>query len=206
MIQSAGLIFDTLQPESFDMPFGFYTGAGVIFGNSGGVTEAVLRYAAEKVTGKKLEQVEFQQVRGDSGLREANHRRQRHRAQAGHRPRTAQCPCGRGTGEGGQEPLRPDRSDGLPRRMRRRRGTAGDHFDPTRARCAPRASTTRTRCCNCTSRRTTSSSRNATAKFLGEIGGEKAHHLLHTIYQSRRRIADEISSADAAGGSRQDTK
>ena len=56
MIQSAGIIFDSLQPESFDMPFGFYTGAGVIFGNSGGVMEAVLRYAAEKVTGKKLEQ------------------------------------------------------------------------------------------------------------------------------------------------------
>jgi len=71
MIQSSGLIFDKLQPESFDMPFGFYTGAGVIFGNSGGVTEAVLRYAAEKVTGEKLEKVEFQQVRGDSGLREA---------------------------------------------------------------------------------------------------------------------------------------
>jgi NADH-quinone oxidoreductase subunit G len=53
------------------MPFGFYTGAGVIFGNSGGVMEAVLRYAAEKVTGKKLEHVEFEQVRGDSGLREA---------------------------------------------------------------------------------------------------------------------------------------
>ena len=46
-------IFNTLQPESFDMPFGFYTGAGVIFGNSGGVTEAVLRYAAEKVTGEQ---------------------------------------------------------------------------------------------------------------------------------------------------------
>jgi NADH-quinone oxidoreductase subunit G len=69
MIQSAGILFDTLQPESFDMPFGFYTGAGVIFGNSGGVMEAVLRFAAEKVTGKKLEHVEFQQVRGDSGLR-----------------------------------------------------------------------------------------------------------------------------------------
>ena len=48
-----------LQPESFDMPFGFNTGAGVIFGNSGGVMEAVLRYAAEKVTGKKLDRVEF---------------------------------------------------------------------------------------------------------------------------------------------------
>jgi len=48
MIKSAGIMFDSLQPESFDMPFGFYTGAGVIFGNSGGVMEAVLRYAAEK--------------------------------------------------------------------------------------------------------------------------------------------------------------
>ena len=38
------------------------------------------------------------------------------------------------------------------------------------------------------------------AKFLGEIGGEKAHHLLHTNYQSRRRIADESLLADAASG------
>ncbi len=51
MIEAAGIRFDKLQPESFDMPFGFSTGAGVIFGNSGGVTEAVLRYAAEKATG-----------------------------------------------------------------------------------------------------------------------------------------------------------
>ena len=71
MIQSAGLLFNSLQPESFDMPFGFYTGAGVIFGNSGGVMEAVVRYAAEKVSGGKLERVEFQELRGDSGLREA---------------------------------------------------------------------------------------------------------------------------------------
>ena len=43
------------------------------------------------------------------------------------------------------------------------------------------------------------------AKFLGEIGGEKAHHLLHTSYQSRRRIMDEslplIQSQDACAGS-----
>ena len=71
MIQSAGLMFNSLQPESFDMPFGFYTGAGVIFGNSGGVMEAVVRYAAEKVSGSKLDRVEFQELRGDSGLREA---------------------------------------------------------------------------------------------------------------------------------------
>ena len=43
MIQEAGLHFKELEPEAFDMPFGFKTGAGVIFGNSGGVSEAVLQ-------------------------------------------------------------------------------------------------------------------------------------------------------------------
>ena len=67
MIQSAGLIFNSLETESFDMPFGFYTGAGVIFGNSGGVMEAVLRYAGEKLKGGKLDRIDFQEVRGESG-------------------------------------------------------------------------------------------------------------------------------------------
>ena len=62
----------TLETESFDMPFGFYTGAGVIFGNSGGVMEAVLRYAGEKLKGSKLDRIDFQEVRGESGLREAS--------------------------------------------------------------------------------------------------------------------------------------
>ncbi len=69
MIEEAGLRFTKLEPESFDMPMGFKTGAGVIFGNSGGVSEAVLRYAAEKVTGKKLENPDFHAVRGEDGLR-----------------------------------------------------------------------------------------------------------------------------------------
>ena len=144
------------------MPFGFYTGAGVIFGNSGGVMEAVLRYAAEKVTGKKLDNVEFQQVRGDSGLARGDHRGQRHGTQAGHRPRIEKCSRRCRTGEGRQEPLRPDRSDGLPRRLHRRRRTAGDHLAQRARAAGPRACITRTRCCNCTSRRTTSSSPNAT--------------------------------------------
>ncbi len=71
MIQESGLRFEQLEPESFDMPFGFKTGGGVIFGNSGGVAEAVLRYASEKLAGKKLDGFEFHQVRGSEGLREA---------------------------------------------------------------------------------------------------------------------------------------
>ncbi|NUM34139.1 MAG: iron hydrogenase small subunit [Candidatus Brocadiae bacterium] len=71
MIGEAGIQFKNLEPSSFDMPFGFKTGAGVIFGNSGGVAEAVLRYASEKLTGVRTESYEFKQVRGESGIREA---------------------------------------------------------------------------------------------------------------------------------------
>ncbi|MDD3926404.1 MAG: [FeFe] hydrogenase, group A, partial [bacterium] len=71
MIEEAGLRFDKLEPDSLDMPLGFKTGAGVIFGNSGGVSEAVLRYAGEKVSGVRLEAVDFHAVRGEDGLREA---------------------------------------------------------------------------------------------------------------------------------------
>ena len=46
MIKESNLVFDELQPEAVDMPFGTMTGAGVIFGVTGGVTEAVLRRLA----------------------------------------------------------------------------------------------------------------------------------------------------------------
>lgn len=72
MIESAGLQFDELEPESLDLPLGFKTGAGVIFGVTGGVTEAVLRFAVEKVSGKILENVDFHAVRGEESLREAS--------------------------------------------------------------------------------------------------------------------------------------
>ena len=69
MIEEAGLRYRKLPPESYDMPMGFKTGAGVIFGNSGGVSEAVLRYAAEKISGEKLRSPDFHAVRGEDGLR-----------------------------------------------------------------------------------------------------------------------------------------
>ena len=72
MIEEAGLRFQKIEPESFDMPMGFKTGAGVIFGNSGGVSEAVLRYAAEKLTGRPLPAVDFPAVRGEGGVRMVN--------------------------------------------------------------------------------------------------------------------------------------
>lgn len=70
MIKQAGIKFENLMPESFDLPFGFKTGAGVLFGASGGVSEAVLRYAYEKVNGYTLTNVDFEEVRGEESLRE----------------------------------------------------------------------------------------------------------------------------------------
>ncbi|NLO91476.1 MAG: 2Fe-2S iron-sulfur cluster binding domain-containing protein [Elusimicrobia bacterium] len=71
MIEERGLSFRTLEPESFDLPLGFKTGAGVIFGNSGGVAEAALRYAAEKLSGQNGQHLEFTAVRGDAAVRAA---------------------------------------------------------------------------------------------------------------------------------------
>lgn len=71
MINSMGIRFKDLEPSAFDMPLGFATGAGVIFGATGGVMEAALRYAYEKLENKKLENIEFKAVRGMNKLKEA---------------------------------------------------------------------------------------------------------------------------------------
>jgi len=71
MINSMGIKFNDLEPEAFDMPMGFATGGGVIFGATGGVMEAALRYAVEKVEGKKLKNVDFKAVRGMEKIKEA---------------------------------------------------------------------------------------------------------------------------------------
>ncbi len=64
MIKSAGLDLATLEPEPNDSPFGQYTGAGTIFGASGGVAEAAVRTAYEFVTGETLENLDFKPLRG----------------------------------------------------------------------------------------------------------------------------------------------
>lgn len=70
LIRSSGLDLAELDDTELDMPFGMYTGGGVIFGATGGVMEAVLRYAAEKVGGIK-DAVDFENVRGEDGIRVA---------------------------------------------------------------------------------------------------------------------------------------
>jgi NADH-quinone oxidoreductase subunit G len=162
----------------------------VIFGNSGGVMEAVLRYAAEKVTGEKLEKVEFEQVRGESGLREAtialngtelklavvhglrNARVVAEQVRAGksHYDLIEVMACPGGCVGGAGQPV----STQLNAREQRTKGLY--HADKMLQLHKSQDNVFITECY---------------AKFLGEIGGEKAHHLLHTSYQSRRRIGDE---------------
>lgn len=71
MIREAGLDFEALPEEEFDAPMGISTGAGVIFGSTGGVMEAALRTVYETVTGCALAKVELREVRGLEGIREA---------------------------------------------------------------------------------------------------------------------------------------
>ncbi|KNY28796.1 NADH-dependent [FeFe] hydrogenase, group A6 [Pseudobacteroides cellulosolvens] len=71
MIKEAGIDFESLPDSDFDMPLGEHTGAAVMFGTTGGVIEAAIRTAHEWMTGKELEKVEFDQLRGADGLRKA---------------------------------------------------------------------------------------------------------------------------------------
>jgi NADH-quinone oxidoreductase subunit G len=196
MIEEAGLSLAAMEPASFDMPMGFKTGAGVIFGNSGGVSEAVLRYAAEKVTGKPLQNPDFLEVRGDEGVRFANYNlngvdvklavvsglRNAHdliqKIQKGDVQvdlvEVMACPGGCIGGAG-----QPVSRNGTAKRERTKcLYDADKHLELHKSQENPFV----TACYE---------------KFLGEVNGHKAHELLHTHYRSRRRMAaDEITLSE----------
>jgi len=72
MIKQAGLMFNSLPEGKYDAPLGIYSGAGLIFGSTGGVMEAALRTVVEVLEGKPLEKIEFENVRGAiNGVKEA---------------------------------------------------------------------------------------------------------------------------------------
>ena len=75
MVRQAGIMFQSLpDDETFDPMFGIASGAAHIFGATGGVMEAALRTVAEVVTGKPLEKIDFDDVRGTSGIKEATYK------------------------------------------------------------------------------------------------------------------------------------
>lgn len=71
MIKQAGIDFATLPDEEFDQPFGVATGAGVIFGTTGGVMEAAIRTVYEILEKKPLDNLNIEAVRGLEGVKEA---------------------------------------------------------------------------------------------------------------------------------------
>lgn len=71
MIKQSGILFKDLPDELFDNPFEEASGAGVIFGATGGVMEAALRTVVEKLEGKALDNIDFEAVRGTDGIKEA---------------------------------------------------------------------------------------------------------------------------------------
>jgi NADH-quinone oxidoreductase subunit G len=189
MIQQAGIEFAALPAEQADSPLGEYSGAGTIFGTTGGVTEAALRSAFYYMHGKELDEVDFRQVRGLEGVKEAEvdfdgrairlavaHgmanveqviAKIRAADQAGGEPayhlvEVMACPGGC-IGGGGQ-------SWGVTDDIRRRR-SEGLHGDD-RARSIRRS-------------HQNPSVRRLYEEFIGEPLGDRAHKLLHTTYTPR---------------------
>ena len=73
LIKRSGIIFDELPDEDYDSPLGLFSGAGLIFGVTGGVMEAALRTVYEVVVGKPAPSIDFNEVRGTEGIKEAEY-------------------------------------------------------------------------------------------------------------------------------------
>lgn len=191
MIQSYGIQFDGLPNGQFDSPLRIATGAGDIFGTTGGVMEATLRTASELITGKASEKLEFTEVRAVEGLRELdlaigervlsvgvanglrNARVLLDKVASGekqfHVIEVMACPGGC-IGGGGQ-PYPPAGVKVLDPELLRQRASALYQIDA--------------------GKQLRRSHENPLIKtlydeYLGEIGGPKARELLHTQYSARR--------------------
>lgn len=74
MIEGADISFLALEDQEFDVPFGIGTGAGTIFGATGGVMEAALRTANDWMNGTSQEAIDFRELRGVAGVKEADYK------------------------------------------------------------------------------------------------------------------------------------
>jgi iron only hydrogenase large subunit-like protein len=191
MIQSYGIQFDGLPNGQFDSPLRIATGAGDIFGTTGGVMEATLRTASELLTGKPSDKLEFTEVRAVEGLRELelaigdrvlnigvanglkNARELLDKVVRGekqfHVIEVMACPGGC-IGGGGQ-PYPPAGVKVLDPQLLRQRASALYQIDGGKQLRRSHENP---------------SIKSLYEEFLGEIGGPKAHELLHTRYAARR--------------------
>ncbi len=74
LIKRKGILFNELPDEQFDAPLGIASGAGLLFGATGGVMEAALRTVYEVLEGKKAKKLEWKEVRGTEGIKEATYK------------------------------------------------------------------------------------------------------------------------------------
>jgi NADP-reducing hydrogenase subunit HndD len=192
MIKAYGIDFVNLPDSDFDAPLGYSTGAGDIFGSTGGVMEAALRTAYEKITGEKIQELEFTNVRAIEGLREAtiqigdlslnvavsnglnNAKKILEKIKSGekqyHLVEIMACPGG--CVAGGGQPL----------------VNAGDYVYPLDSETVRKRQMALYRIDE--SKELRKSHENPFIiklyeEFLGEPGSEKAHHLLHTTYEPK---------------------
>jgi iron-only hydrogenase group A len=190
MIKCYGIDFVSLPDGEFDRPLGLSTGAADIFGTTGGVMEATLRTASEKVTGQRCETLEFTDVRAVEGQREAdvqlgdttlhvgvangldNAKQLLDKVVSGetefHVIEVMACPGGC-IGGGGQ-PYPPTGHKVLDPELLRHRARALYSVDGGKQLRRSHENP---------------AIHEAYEKFLGEIGGPKAHQLLHTKYEPR---------------------
>jgi len=199
MIEEAGLHFKELDPESFHLPFGFKTGAGVIFGNSGGVSEAALRFVTEKLTGEKRENYEFLSVRGEEGVREAS-------LKVNGKEFTLAVVSGLGNARRVLEKIKSGEAKyDLVEVMACPGGCIGGAGQPVSVDPFVKQKRTKGIYENDKMLELHKSQENPYVtelynNVLGEVGGHKAHELLHTSYKNRKRISDEgIALSDSNG-------
>ena len=190
MIRKVGLKFNTLPDEEYDAPLGLGTGAAVIFGATGGVMEAALRTAVETLTGEELQNLDFTDVRGMEGIKEAtypvaglevkvaiasglgNAKKLLEKVKSGeadyHFIEIMGCPGG--CINGGGQPQQPGyvRNTVDIRGLRAKVLYDSDKNNPIRKSHENPAI------------------KELYATFLGEPGSQKAHHLLHTTYVKRK--------------------
>lgn len=189
MIKEAGIDFTDLPERHFDDPMGDATGAGVIFGATGGVMEAAIRTVAEILSGQSIENVEYEQVRGIEGIKEAsvtvgdltlkaavahglgNARKLLDRIKAGeadyHFVEIMACPGG--CVNGGGQPIQPSNvRSWTDIRVERAKAIYEEDRDlPIRkSHENPKI-------------------KSLYEEYLGEPGGHKSHKLLHTHYAKR---------------------
>jgi NADH-quinone oxidoreductase subunit G len=189
MIKQAGIDFVNLPDEEPDHILGDYTGAGTIFGFTGGVMEAALRTAYEYVTGGKLSSIEFESIRGLEGVKEAT-------VAVGDLNVKIAVAHGLANVEYVLDKVRTAKAEGkeLPYHfievMACPGGCIGGGGQPYGVTDELRVARTKGLCGDDRDQKIRYSHENPYViklydEFLGKANGEKAHHLLHTHYVSR---------------------